>query len=397
MKKLILGGIVILTLALTGCGKTQEESVPLVTEEELQQEEEEVPAADIDSELKSFEFSVQGTACRLPAAYEEMEEKGWKYEGDLAAEVAAESFLENQTLYLGDYSCTADITNFSPEPQPVEQCFVGRIVLETGKQGEKVTLPGNLALGEATAVQAQEAYGEPKDRYENDSEIIFTYEYGVYERAVLTFQTNTEVLVKAELCNQMNPQEQEMYENAGKGKTAEVEQYQAPETVSDDLMDFTVEYGGSLYRLPAPVSAFTDNGWEIDEESSDEAVKNGKYGYVTLVRGEQSLYAVVCNYGTEITAVNNCFVTSVHGDLTTTKVPIRIAHNITLGMPTEEFLGAVEGMEREETAGESSGTRMFTFYENEEKLNYTEVTVDDDLEMVSGIKVVHFREEEGEF
>lgn len=396
MKKLILGGIMILTLALTGCERTKEESVPLVTEEELQPGEEEVLTVDIDSKLKSFEFSVQGTACRLPAAMEELKEKGWEYDGDEEAVVAAESFLENQKLYLGDYGCTVDVTNFSAEETPAAQCYVGRIVLEEGKQAERIVLPGNLVLGEATAVQAEEMYGKPKDRYEDDSQIILTYEYGVYERAVLTFKANTEVLSKAELCNQMNPQEQELYENADKKKTPEVEQYQAPDAVTDDLMDFTVEYAGSLYQIPAPVSAFTDNGWEIEEESSDEAVKSGKYGYVTLVKGNQNLYAVVYNYGEDITAVNNCFVTAVHGDLTTTKVPIRAALGITLGMPKEAFLEAADSLDFEEESGKEENTTVFTFYQNEEKLNYTEVILDHDLEMVSGIKIVHFREEEGD-
>ncbi|MGI6007880.1 MAG: hypothetical protein ACOX8E_10370 [Ruminococcus sp.] len=396
MKKFVIVGIWVLTLALAGCAKKKEESVPLVTEEEMQPENEEIPEADIDSELKSFEFSVQGVTCRLPAVYDDMTEKGWKYEGDEEEKVAGESFLENRKFSLGSYTCTVDMTNFSAENQPVNQCYVGRVVLEPGKHEEKIILPGGLAMGEATAVQVQDAYGEPRDRYEDDSRIIFTYEYGVYENAVLTFEADTEIMVKAELCNQMNPEEQELYENAGKKKTPEVEQYQSPLDVTDNLMDFTVEYGGSIYQLPAPVSAFTEDGWEIDEESSDEAVKSGKYGYVTLMRGGQNFYAVVYNYGDGITAVNNCFVTSVHGDLVTTKVPIRVARGITLGMPKEDFLAAIEGLDWEETPGQDGNTTVFTFYQNEEKLNYTEVTLDNDLAMISGIQLVHFREKEGE-
>ena len=225
---------------------------------------------------------------------------------------------------------------------------------------------------------------------------MFTYEYGIQKKAMLTFQADTEILLEAELYNQTNPAERELYENASREKTPEVEQYQAPAALSDDLMDFTVEYADSLYRLPAPVSAFTDNGWEIDWESSDEAVKSGKYGYVTLQRGTQSLYTVVCNYGEDVTAVNNCFVTGVHGDLAATKVPIRVAGGITLGMPKQDFLAAVEGMKWEESSGTQENSLSYLFYQEGSRDNYTEVILDQDLEMIREIKVVHFREEKGE-
>ena len=53
---------------------------------------------------------------------------------------------------------------------------------------------------------------------------------------------------------------------------------------------------------------------------------------------EVKLYAVVNNYGEEATTVSNCFVTTLYGDLDTTKVAIVIAGGITLGMPEDDFL-----------------------------------------------------------
>ena len=396
MKKMVLGGILALILALTGCEKQEGEN-PSPTQETQDEEEtaKEQPAADIASGLDSFEFAVGDRVCRLPASFGEMEECGWEYAGGTPADVEAESFLEEQEFSLGDYTCRAQMMNFSAETQPVQQCFVTDVILQQDEKNQ-IALPGNLILGEATKVQVLEQYGEPRDQYEDGSGILFTYEYGVREKAMLTFQADTEILVEAELCNQTNPEEQELYENASREKTPEVEQYQAPEALSGDLMDFTVEYADSLYRLPAPVSAFTDNGWEIDRKSSDEAVKSGKYGYVTLQRGTQSLYTVVYNYGEDITAVNNCFVTGVHGDLTATKVPIRVAGGITLGMPQQDFYEAVEGMKWEESPGTQENTLSCLFCQEGMEENYTEVILDQDLEMVREIKVVHFQDEKGE-
>ena len=117
---------------------------------------------------------------------------------------------------------------------------------------------------------------------------------------------------------------------------------------------------------------------------------------MTLQRGTQSLYTVVCNYGEDVTAVNNCFVTGVHGDLAATKVPIRVAGGITLGMPKQDFLAAVEGMKWEESSGTQENSLSYLFYQEGSRDNYTEVILDQDLEMIREIKVVHFREEKGE-
>lgn len=394
MKKMVLGGILALILALTGCEKQEGENLSPAPQDEPAEKEEQ-PAADIASGLDSFEFAVGDRVCRLPASFGEMAEQGWAYGEDTTAKVEAESFLEEQEFSLGDYVCRAQVMNFSAEAQPVQQCFITAVMLRQDEKNQ-IALPGNLILGEATKVQALEQYGKPRDQYEDGDRILFTYEYGIQKKAMLTFQADTEILLEAELYNQTNPAERELYENASREKTPEVEQYQAPAALSDDLMDFTVEYADSLYRLPAPVSAFTDNGWEIDWESSDEAVKSGKYGYVTLQRGTQSLYTVVCNYGEDVTAVNNCFVTGVHGDLAATKVPIRVAGGITLGMPKQDFLAAVEGMKWEESSGTQENSLSYLFYQEGSRDNYTEVILDQDLEMIREIKVVHFREEKGE-
>ncbi len=98
-------------------------------------------------------------------------------------------------------------------------------------------------MEEATVVQVTDAYGAPRDRYEDQESITLTYEYGVYRKAVLTFDAETEILNTAELCNQTNPEDAELYKTVKKGATQEVKDYQAPLMVSGNIMDFTVEYG----------------------------------------------------------------------------------------------------------------------------------------------------------
>lgn len=48
-----------------------------------------------------------------------------------------------------------------------------------------------------------------------------------------------------------------------------VESYQAPQAVGESLDSFALSYAGCLYQLPAPVSAFLDNGWTLVEDDSE--------------------------------------------------------------------------------------------------------------------------------
>lgn len=116
---------------------------------------------------------------------------------------------------------------------------------------------------------------------------------------------------------------------------------------------------------------------------------NGKYGYVTLEKGGQKLYCTVHNYGAEATTVRNCFVTSLYGDLDTTKIPISITNGITLGTSESDFLAKAGDAKSEKTEKEDSNLTLYTFYSDDEKLDYTEIGIDNDLKLVRSIKVVH--------
>lgn len=171
--------------------------------------------------------------------------------------------------------------------------------------------------------------------------------------------------------------------------TPEVEAYQAPEADSSEINDWTVRFDDVLYHLPVPVSELLDHDWTVNTKESDTAVLNGKYGYVTLEKGGQKLYCTVHNYGAEATTVRNCFVTSLYGDLDTTKIPISITNGITLGTSESDFLAKAGDAKSEKTEKEDSNLTLYTFYSDDEKLDYTEVGIDNDLKLVRSIKVVH--------
>ena len=56
-------------------------------------------------------------------------------------------------------------------------------------------------------------------------------------------------------------------------------------------------------------------------------------------------------------------------------------------MPEEVFLAALSS-DSEKTEDTENGTEIYTFYADETKESYTEITVDQALHLVRGIKVV---------
>ena len=237
-------------------------------------------------------------------------------------------------------------------------------------------------------------YGSPKDRYEADTSVQFTYEYGLYQTITLGFNNETGILYSLDMQNFTTTADAEALDGVSDATTPEVEAYQAPEADSSEINDWTVRFDDVLYHLPVPVSELLDHDWTINTKESDTAVLNGKYGYVTLEKGGQKLYCTVHNYGAEATTVRNCFVTSLYGDLDTTKIPISITNGITLGTSESDFLAKAGDAKSEKAEKEDSNLTLYTFYSDDEKLDYTEVGIDNDLKLVRSIKVVHNQPEE---
>lgn len=205
----------------------------------------------------------------------------------------------------------------------------------------------------------------------------------------MRFDQETKALIALDIQNFRNPEGEEDLKNVSDTVTPEVQAYQTPEALGTRLDEFVVNYDEAFYRLPAPVSSFLDNGWKLDEEGSDEAIKSAKYGYVTLLKNDQKVYAVVYNYGSDATVIKNCFVTTLYGDLDTTKIRIEAADGITLGTDEEELLQKTADEPYEKREDKDNGYDIYTFYVDDRKSDYTQITVDQKLHLVRQIKVVH--------
>lgn len=392
LNRLLLGLLV--SVLVAGCGREdaepspgEEEIVQLPqedTEEETKEEKKEYKI-DLPDKLTSFQFSVNENVYQLPSNLAAWKEAGWTYgaEDDSKA-LDAESFLEGETLENGDLTLHVDLVNLDGEKQLLGNCYVGGVLLEaSGEDGPVIQLPGKIFPGTSTLDDVTSAYGGPTDQYEEKDYIYLTYEYGIYKQADLVFDVGDEVLVRASLKNYRDPEDKD--QEVSKETPKEVLEYQAPGAFPEDIREFVVRYGGDFYKLPAPVSEFTKNGWKVSEDGSDSVVKAGRHGYVTLEKDGQTLYAVVNNYAEQAVPLENSFVINVHGDFDVTKVSIEIYRGIALGM-SEETLKALLGDNEYTTEEEEKGISYY-IYADEQHQDYIRIFVDKDLKLVREIEL----------
>lgn len=387
-------------LGLSGCqnsGKqaddTAKEVVQSSEKEEKQEEEqkkeqkEKQPQeykVDISDRLSDFQFAINEKVWNIPSKMEEWYSDGWVYGKEKEKEeLDIESYLEGETLTRENISLTVDLVNLESEKKPLKDCYVGGVSLQSKKKGTIIQLPGKLILGRATLNEVLKQYGTPTDEYEEKNNIYLTYEFGIYKEAELVFDIKNEILHSVSMKNYREPEQEQ--EDISSEEPEAVSAYEAPQEFSDNPADYIALYDNQFYRIPAPVSQFTANGWRIEEDGSDTYVKPGRHGYVTLEKDGQTLYAVVKNYAEQTVEVSHSFVTNLSGDFDVIKVPIALAKDITLGMSEENLKIQLDGISYENSE-EESGTSYY-IYSDETKKNFIHIFVDKDLKLVREIEI----------
>lgn len=343
--------------------------------------------AQMPEALKNFEIEVEGRTCRLPQQFRELSDQGWNYQGDSLQEVDSDSYLEGETFEKGGMLLTAVVLNENPDITKIEDCQIAGLGLDSRlpeNQNLRAELPGGIILGESGEEDVTKAYGAPADRYQEEGAVILTYASGAYESVQLGFDEETGKLLTIDLLNLKREKKEEPEETADPEK----ETYREPEKMADTLKESVVEFGGDLYRLPAPAAAFEKNGWQISPQESERTVEGGQYGTVVLERDGTEFYTVVHNEGEDAADVSDCRVTEVSAGENAADVSMALAGGITLGMPEEKFLELAGEEESRKSQFEEEGICVYTFYRNEAELDYTEVTVDTASGRVCGLKVV---------
>ena len=274
----------------------------------------------------------------------------------------------------GNTKASCYIINYDWNPAPLEDCYVGGIEFKMMSldPANEVILPGGLAFDQSfTLDQAKALYGEPSSYNDANSYQTYRYENDTYETVKFYFSKDDIGYSTVEVKNFSVPADFTVSEVSSEIPEI-VSKYQAPAALSDNLWDYTVEYGGALYTLPCPITEFEANGWKLPNGESFATVTGNDWGYLTMMLENKTDSLDFQNYSEAATSSEYCFVDSLRGD---TDFPITIAGGITIGMSEQDMLAALGN----------------AVYEKREDTDYTYYSIknpaDDSISMGYGIGI----------
>lgn len=344
-----------LIMVLTGCMVLSPVSVyaadatETTTEAEVTETAAQEDSADSEStgelgdDIYSFSMKFDGQTMKFPMTYQEFTDMGWELSSseDPDTKVSTNSY-GMLTFNKGASSVYADVINLGINEVGLEDCLIGGITVDGSYDVDltavSVKLPGDIELGKATLDDIKAAYGEPSDTYEGDLYTKLTYEKDSYQEVELSVFKDDNTLKEVDMRNFEEP------EDYDKGTVSDevpdiVTSYETPTALGDDMMDTAVEYMGDLYSLPAPVSAFTANGWEIQDAEDTPYVEGGGIAFIDMMKNNQSIHFSVYNETENATALENCFVRELSfATYDPESIAMKLSGDITLGADKAELI-----------------------------------------------------------
>lgn len=341
----LLAGCMSLSFPTAAWGAVESED-PAQTETSLDTsgETEGNPHAELGTDIYGYQVEYAGNLIQLPMTYDDFTAMGWTLsKNDSPDTMISTGSYGMATFNNGEVSAYVDMINFGINEAPLSDCLVGGIKLDLAwgdidLSSLTVKLPGGIVMGTSNIEDIKAAYGEPSDTYEGDLYTKMTYQQDSYQRAELYVYKEENTLLQVDLRNFKEP------EDFDKGSVSTeipdiVSNYKAPAALGSDFMDPDVEFMGSLYRLPAPVSAFLDNGWVMKDIAEDAFLEGGGLEFIEMMKENQTARFSVYNLTENATSIENCFVTELSfGSYDPEILALKLSEDITLGADKNELL-----------------------------------------------------------
>ncbi|MCL2771721.1 MAG: hypothetical protein FWD71_00085 [Oscillospiraceae bacterium] len=136
--------------------------------------------------------------------------------------------------------------------------------------------------------------------------LIYTFGIAFIILMLLSSCSNNNNVTQTEFLNSSENTSQSVNNEPTEKETA----YTPLLQLGSDLTSFNIEIEGDIYHLPAPISAFLDNGWEITGKTVDTIEANDyKTSAVSITKNNKTLSDIdLNNYSNEVKPVEQCFV-----------------------------------------------------------------------------------------
>lgn len=264
-----------------------------------------------------YEIFIDGVSYKLPMYVSDLMALGWEvseyydiYEGVNPYTAGSFFIFKNK-----DYELLTSIINYDVNQKPAIECVVGEIRISCNNaDSADIKTQNDIKLGVTKPEDVLELFGEPDYEYNFEEYHSRSLEYreDVYNYLKFTFDGEENmVLTEIEIDNYREPDGFEASEVDKTYIPQATSAYISPSEITDNIEDYIFELDGELYKLPCPVQAFIDNGWEIVKDKSKEIVYGYGVEWVTLEKNGVEISGGAYNYDKNGTVISNCFIDEI--------------------------------------------------------------------------------------
>lgn len=202
-------------LSFVGCDKGTKDSNQSSTAQKAEREDndkndkedkddEEDNSSNISSNIKDFEFSLDGKVHKLLCDYSELQKEGWEIEDNSKGqELKTNQYTLITVANKGKEEVYFSFYNPNKETKKVEECLVCKIQIDDYMEercGAKVKLAGGIGIG-STVDELEEAFGEPTSKNEYEDYIYYKYDFEIYSNYQFIIDSKTKKITKIEARN----------------------------------------------------------------------------------------------------------------------------------------------------------------------------------------------------
>lgn len=269
-------------------------------------------ATQLSDKLEDYIFMLEGDVYQLPFAYSVLADKGWRiydsgYYDD--TKINGNSY-DDITLQKDKKTINVYIINASGNAKELKDCNIGGIsVYGSNKNAPEFSIAKDIKVGDKED-KVREAFGSPTDTSNYDEYNYLRYgEDNSITNIVCDNGTDEYNDAQVEIKNFVATEDDKKTETSDEVPEY-LSTYVAPTELGTDPLYYNIEIENQVYTLPAPVSAFTDNGWKI--ASQEDSVPSGQsLSYaIKLQKDGKEIEASVTNFADYQTKPENCAISS---------------------------------------------------------------------------------------
>lgn len=307
-----------------------------------------IAPTELSGDWRDFQISINDVCYQFPFPYYVLEANGWIISDAPQQIPSGESEFISATSPVSGKDFMFDVTNPQTTSQPIENCFVTALIVESDCTEDVIKLAEDIVFLEAVKQDFLNTFGAPDWAYV-DGDMEYLSYYTDDWNGTLDLELDADkVCYRISIENLAMPEGIEVEMEISAEAPDINASYVAPTGPSTELTDNIITIDGYNYKLPCPVSEFTKNGWTL-ETMTDEYISSNSNILSAFEKDGEKFFCTIANYTDDTIYTYNGMVTLIdvfagYSD----KVEIVFPGDIEIGDNASEFEALYSGYENYE-------------------------------------------------